>query len=350
MPLRSLHIDAGRTWRGGQRQVLLLAGALRARGGEPLVIGAPHSPLVERAHAAGIATAAAPMRRDWDLRSARRIRAIVRAWNPDIVHAHDARSHAMALLALAGSRTPLVVTRRVTFPPRSVRVKYGPRVSRFIAISHAVARSLTAARVDPGRIDVVYSGVPAARAATPRDWRTELGWPAGSVVAGVVGAMTTEKGIERLHDIAARLAPEAAARTRLVLIGGSARGRLGVGPVEAFQAGFLRDVDAAMAGLDILWHPATAEALGTALLDALALGVPAVAFAVGGIPEILEDGRHGILVHSGDDAAFARAHERLLDSALRRAIGAAGPLRASEFSVERMAESTEQVYRKVLTA
>ncbi|HZK78152.1 MAG TPA: glycosyltransferase, partial [Gemmatimonadaceae bacterium] len=112
---RVLHLDSGQTWRGGQRQVLLLALGLRDRGHEPLLIGAPDSPLVKRAQAAGLAVAAIPMIADWDLRAARRIRARMKAWRADVVHAHDARSHALALLALLGSRTPLVVTRRVVF-------------------------------------------------------------------------------------------------------------------------------------------------------------------------------------------------------------------------------------------
>lgn len=350
MPLRSLHIDAGRGWRGGQRQVLLLARALRDRGGEPLVVGMRHAPLVERAHAAGLATAAAAMQSDWDLRSARRIRALVRTWRPDVVHAHDARAHAMALLALAGRTTPLVVTRRVTFVPRSVRVKYGTRVARFIAISHAVARALVDAGIEPARIDVVYSGVPAPHVAAPRDWRAENGWPADSVVAGVVGAMTAEKGIDRLRAITERLPASAAARTRLVLIGGDEQeGHLRIGRVEAHRAGFVGEIDRAMAGLDLVWHPATSEALGTVLLDSMALGVPPIAFAIGGIPEIVENGREGLLVPPGDVTAFAAAHERLLDPALRSSYRAAGPTRAALFSVERMTECTEQVYQKVLT-
>lgn len=329
--------------------MLLLARELRVRGDEPLVMGVRGAPLVERAHAAGLATAAAPLRSDWDLRSVRRVRALVRAWRPDVVHAHDARAHAIALLALAGSATPLVITRRVTFAPRSVRVKYGTRVDRFIAISHAVERALIAAGVDPARIDVVYSGVPNPTVHRPRDWRAELGWAADTVVVGVVGAMTAEKGVDRLREIGAALTPAAARTTRLVLLGGNERGHGQAGPVELVRAGFVAEVHAGMAGLDLLWHPAISEAFGTVLLDALALGVPPVAFAVGGVPEIVRDGVDGALVAPGDLDGFARAHERLLDPGVRAALAAAGPSRAAEFSVQRMTEGTERVYHKVLT-
>jgi len=349
--LRSLHLDAGRAWRGGQRQVLLLARELRHRGHEPLVVGVANSPLVERAHTAGLATAAVQMRNDWDLRSAKRIRSLVRTWNPDVVHAHDARSHAIALLALTGRRMPpLVVTRRVTFTPRSVRLKYGPRVSRFIAISNAVRDAMMHAGIAGARISVVESGVPTPVVTHRRDWRAELGWPADTVLVGVVGAMTQEKGLDDLHHIIANLSPATAKRTRIIFLGGAPLGRGAIGAVETFRAGFVTEIYDAMAGLDILWHPARDEGLGTSLIDAIALGVPPIAFEIGGIPEIVEDRVQGLLVPAGDIRGFAAAHEGLMSPELRGQLAAAGPARAAVFNVARMTERTERVYEQVLTS
>lgn len=348
--MRSLHIDAGRTWRGGQRQVFLLATALRLHGREPLVVGVAGSPLLERLQSVGIATASMPMRSDWDLRSAKRLRSIIRAWHPDIVHAHDARAHAISLIALAGDNTPLVVTRRVTFPLKSVRVKYGLRVTRFIAISNAVKAAMVRSGVDSQRIDVVHSGVPTPSAASPRDWRTELGWPRNTVLAGVVGAMTAEKGVDAIRQIGTWLSEEALARTRVIMLGGTAKGPVKLGPLRAQQAGFVSDIHNGMAGLDVLWHPSGDEGLGTVLIDALALSLPPIAFDVGGIAEIVESGKNGLLVPLGDTRAFATAHEALMDPAIRGRLGAAGPARAGDFTVEKMTEGVERVYQQILTA
>jgi glycosyltransferase involved in cell wall biosynthesis len=306
--------------------------------------------LLERLQANGIATASIPMRSDWDLRSANRLRSIVRAWRPDIVHAHDARAHAIALIALTGDTTPLVVTRRVTFPPRSVRVKYGPRVTRFIAISHAVRNAMVRAGVDANRIDVVHSGVPAPVVTAPRDWRKELGWSRDIVIAGVVGAMTAEKGIDSLRRIGEWLSTAAVSGTRVVLLGGAARGAVKLGPLRAHQAGFVTDVYNAMAGLDLLWHPAVEEGLGTVLIDALALRLPPIAFDVGGVSEIVETGKNGLLVPPTNTRAFAIAHETLLDAGTREKLASAGPSRAALFSVQAMSEGVEQVYQRILNA
>jgi glycosyltransferase involved in cell wall biosynthesis len=351
MGLRILHIDAGREWRGGQRQVWLLAQGLRARGHEPLVVGIPDSPLLQRLRQRGVAVAAVPMRADWDLRAARRVRALVRAWRPDVVHAHDARAHAIALAALLGSRVPLVVTRRVAFTPKSVRFKYGRRVARFIAISQAVRDAMVRGGVDPRRIDVVFSGVPAPAIVQRRDWRAECDWPADSVLCGVVGAMTAEKGIDLLAEVATRLPEAARAKARLVLLGGQSSGRCNIGGIDAYRAGFVDEIHAAMAGLDVLLHPSSAEGLGTAVIDAMALGVPPVAFAVGGLVELVQHERNGLLVRIGDLAGFADSAARLIsDERLRRRLGNGGPVRAAEFDVDSMVEGTEHSYTSVLAS
>jgi glycosyltransferase involved in cell wall biosynthesis len=349
MALRILHIDAGREWRGGQRQVLLLAHGQRERGHEPLVVGVPDSPLLQRLRTRGVAVAAVPMRADWDLRAARRIRALVRAWRPDVVHAHDARGHALAMTALIGLPVPLVVTRRVAFTPKSVRLKYGRRVARFIAISEAVRDTMVRAGIDRGRIDVVFSGVPVPAVATPRDFRRECDWTSDSVLCGVVGAMTAEKGVDLLGRVAERLTPAQRSRVRLVLLGGSSAGRCRIGGVDAYRAGFVDEIHAAMAGLDVLWHPSSAEGLGTSVIDAMALGVPPVAFAVGGLVELVQHERSGLLVRLGDVDGFAAAAGRLIDDErTRRRLGDAGPQRAAQFDVDSMVRGTERAYEAVL--
>lgn len=354
MQLRSLHLDSGRSWRGGQRQVLLLARSLRDLGDEPLVVAPVHAPLVERAHEAGLATAAAPMRNDWDLRSGKRIRSLVKTWKPHFVHAHDARAHAIALLALAGTDTPLIVTRRVTFRPKSVRLKYGNRVTQFIAISDAVRQSMVDSGVEKNRIEVVHSGVPHPQIESPVDWRSKFGWSRDSVIVGVVGAMTAEKGIDLIEQVVLALPIEAVKRTKFVFLGGKETGlkKIGARPgsagADAYHAGFVTGIYDAMAGLDMLWHPSLEEGLGTSLLDALALKVPPIAFSVGGIPEIIEHDQQGLLAKAGDIQQFAHFHELMLEDSHRKRLADAGPDRADRFSVANMTQKTVQVYERVV--
>lgn len=349
--LRVLHIDSGRKWRGGQRQVLLLAGGLKRRSHHPLILAPPDSPLLRRARLAGLDADAIPMVADWDLRAASAVRARIRESNADIVHAHDARSHAIARVSLIGRDSPpLVVTRRVLFVPKAARFKYGNRVTRFIAVSAAVADAMVEAGIAPHRILVVHSGVEAPPAGlVARDWRSELNWPADSVICGVVGAMTAEKGVAELAGIAEGLAAGTRNRARILLLGGDRFGRIELGGIPAFSAGFVEDIMPAVAGLDVLWHPARAEGLGTSVIDAMALGVPPVAFAVGGIAEVVEDETNGLLVAPGDIGAFAQAADRLIDDALlRRRLAGSARARAGMFSAAAMTEQTEAVYYQLI--
>ena len=346
--MRILHLDSGRHWRGGQRQVLLLAAAQRTQGQEPLVVSAPTSPLGGRLKSLGIASAAVEMRADFDFIAMRRVRRIVSRWRPDIVHAHDARAHAIAMGALIGADVPLVVTRRVPFLPKG-RFKYGSRVAHFIAISRAVRDALMRGGVAADRCTVVYSGVPAPVLGTPRDWRREAGWPADTLLCGLVGAMTAEKGVEQLDDIARHVPSDTRNRLRLVLLGGTATGPGQFGGIAAYRAGFVDDVHNAMAGLDMLWHPSGAEGLGTAVIDAMALGVPPVVFATGGLAELVEADTSGLLAPPGDAQAFARQVVRLAtDAPLRERLAAGGRTRAVQFSVDRMVDGTAAVYDLVL--
>lgn len=347
---RILHVDSGRSWRGGQRQVFLLAAGLRDLGYRTLIVAPTGSPLIRKADQAGLPTYRLTLRGEWDIRSARELRAVAREWDARIMHAHDARSHSIARFALFGKRrTKLVVTRRVVFPPKQVRLKYRHGVDAFIAISNAVKTVMLKAGVPAERIEVVYSGVPAPVVKRPRNWRRERGWPVSSVICGIVGAMTQEKGLDQVSGIARRLPGELFRRTRIVLLGGKGNGVTTISGVESFDAGFVEEVHDAMAGLDVLWHPARSEGLGTAVIDAMALGVPPIAFAVGGLPEVIEDGKSGLLIPAGDVAGFVRAAAALLsDDGLRAMLAEGARQRASEFDSKRMIERTAEVYNRVL--
>jgi hypothetical protein len=292
------------------------------------------------------------MRGTWDLAAARRLRAVVRTWRPDVVHVHDSRAFAIALAALVRRRElPLVVTRRVAHVPRGLGITYGRRVARFIAGSRSVREALIRSGIPPDRVDVVHVGLPAPAVKRPRDWRAECRWPAHAVLCGVAGSGAATA--EHLDAIASLLPPAARERARLLILGGtgSGSGACTIGGVAAFRAGYVDDMHAAIAGLDVLWHLGGGGGLGTAVIEAMALRVPPVAFAVGAIPEVVLDGRTGLLAQGADVRAFAEGAGRLIeDDGLRRRLGARGPARARDFDTRRMVEMTERVYRAALSA
>ena len=126
--------------------------------------------------------------------------------------------------------------------------------------------------------------------------------------------------------------------------GGAAQAR------HVFLAGFRPDVLELLKDFDVFALSSIQEGLCTSLLDAMAASKPAVATAVGGVPEVVADGETGFLVPPKDDTALAEKIVRLLkDADLRRRMGDAGLTRARQhFTVERMVQSTADAYERIV--
>ena len=349
MALRIVLVHSGREWRAAPRQLLLLAQGLREDGHEPLVIAPPDSPLLTRLRTRGLAAAAVRMRGPWDLAAARRMRTLLTTWRADLVHAHDAPAYGLAALALVRRPgVPLLVTRHGAVVHRGWRA-YGERETHVLAGSNAVAESLRRSGVDADLITVVPAGVEEPPVSAARDWHAERGWPADTVVCGLVGARAAGAWLPPLIDAATRLPPDIRARARLILLGGQAAGTGTLGGVTAFRAGFVDEVHAAIAGLDVLLHISPGQGFPLGVAEAMIRGVPPVGVAVGGMTDLVENGRSGLIVPPGDAVAFAQAAARLIgDAELRRTLASGAVARAREFGVRRMVVATEGAYREAL--
>jgi glycosyltransferase involved in cell wall biosynthesis len=114
-------------------------------------------------------------------------------------------------------------------------------------------------------------------------------------------------------------------------------------------AGFQESVYPYLAALTVYVQPALMEGFGIAVLEAMATGKPVVATMAGGLPEIVDNEKTGLLVPPGDPEALATAVLVLLqDPARAAAMGQAGRARAALFSVETMMEQLTQVYGAVV--
>lgn len=115
--------------------------------------------------------------------------------------------------------------------------------------------------------------------------------------------------------------------------------------------GWREDLDSVLKGWQVFVLPSLEEGFGVAALEAMAAGLPVIASAVGGVPELVEDGRTGLLVPPGNSAALAHClRELLLNPEQRLAMGTAGRIRAREcFSSERMVEQISKIYDDLLS-
>jgi len=362
-PLRVAHLDTGRTWRGGQAQVLLLLRALAVRGVVQRLL-APQGPLLERAQAEGFAVERWAPRTEWDVFAAARARALLRAFRADVAHCHSAHAHATGVPAARWAGVPAaLVARRVDFRVRThllSRLKYALRVDRYLCISEGVRAAMRASGIADEKLAVVPSGVDmeevraAGRRPAPR-LRELAGLAPDAEVVGTVASLAPHKNHVLLLE-AAREVLAHRPRAHFVWLGeGECRRALERRRRElsledrVHMLGFREDALALMTQFDVFALSSYLEGLCTSLLDAQALGVPIVATAVGGVPEVVSDGRTGRLVHALEPAAMARAIvEALAEPALRAAWASQARTSVEAFGIERTAERTLAVYRDVL--
>lgn len=358
--MKILHVEAGRHYYGGARQVAHILEGLAARGVDNL-LACPTGSAIAQAAAPYAQVVEIPMGGDADLPMAWRLARLIRATRPDVAHLHSRRgADTWGGLAARLTGTPCVLSRRVDNPeaPWLVALKYR-LYDHVITISEGIRQVLLAEGLAPDMVSCVRSAVDAAPYLAPVDgaaFRAEFGLPADALVVGVVAQLIPRKG--HRHLLAA-LPPLLERFPTLHVV------FFGQGPLAAelkatcatpplagrvHLAGFRRDLPHWLGGLDVLVHPADMEGLGVSLLQAAAGGVPVIASRAGGLPEAVADGLTGLLVPPGDVPALGAALARLLaDPALGRQMGAAGRARIlAEFSVEAMVAGNLAVYERVL--
>jgi glycosyltransferase involved in cell wall biosynthesis len=338
--------------------VLYLSQFLHAHGYDSVVVCPPHSALYERAREAEIPVRALRMRHELDLVAAWQLGRYLRQQRVDILHIHTPHAHTIGLLA--SKLVPavrLVVSRRVDFMPIRNWLsgwKYAHPGVQYLAVSEAVRQVLIASGVPGQRVQTVHSGIDLGRFAALQG--SPSLFPVGTRVLGTVGHLARSKGHQYLLKATALLVREEP-RLGVVIAGeGALRAELeaqaaalGITTHVRFT-GFRRDILALMQGFEIFVFASSSEGLGTAILDAMALGKPVVATRAGGIPEAVQDGMTGLLVPPRDPQALAEAIRSLLrHSEQAQALGEAGRKRVEQyFTVERMACQTLQVYKRIL--
>jgi glycosyltransferase involved in cell wall biosynthesis len=297
-------------------------------------------------------------------RAARDLRRLCRRVNAAVIHANTPRTNLYAGLVARTAKIPAVWHCRNLLEPGmwDTDRRFAWLPARIVCNSAAIAARFTGSPWQD-RVVTIMNGVdlteyrPSVSGAAVRE---ELGWRNRPVIAAI-SRLDPEKGHETLIE-AMRLVLTRVPLARLVIAGRAAVDPVGrhaalqrrvevSGLGEAVRlVGFRRDIPELLAAADICVLPASAEACGRVLLEAMAMAKPVVGTASGGTPEIVSDGATGILVPPADPAAMASALEILLqDPGLACRMGAAGRDRvAAHFSIEVHAERTMKLYADVL--
>ncbi|TSK05923.1 MAG: glycosyltransferase [Geobacter sp.] len=230
------------------------------------------------------------------------------------------------------------------------------RMDRVVLVNHAMLEHPRIAGRRGFTVDVVENGVGASFVPAPVVAPQLLSFCATGAVVGGVGRLSREKGFDILLRAAARLLADGH-DVKVVIIGdGGGRKELEgiVAQLElenrVFMPGYLPDARRYLHLFTLFAMPSLTEGLPMVLLEAMQEGVPVVASAVGGIPELLADGACGVLTQPGDPESVAQGIERVLDEP-KWAVGLARAAQtrvAERYSVEAMAAGYRNVYLKVV--
>ena len=351
---------------GDPRRVQTLAVGLDRTRYEVRILSATRGgSLAEVIAQSGIPVEDLGVRSKGDLGCAFRLWRYLRRTRPTILHAFNFHAGLLArVVGKAAARVPVVIYSEASteLAKRPARIRTDAWTARWadaVYVNAAAIGRVLARRegIPVTQIWTVPTGVDVARFA-PRpvdeNLRSRLGLEQAYRAVVNVGRLAAYKGQEFLI----RAMPEvlrAEPRARLVLVGDGPRrtefeglaATLGVAG-RVILAGEHYDVAPILAGADLFVLPSTEEGLPHALLEAMAMGVPSVATAVGGVPELVEG--CGVLVPPGDPGALARAILDLLGNR-DRALGWARAGRdrvCRSYSLDRMVEATDAMYRALL--
>lgn len=373
-PLRVLLMVTRLELGGAQQVVLDTAAGLDRRSFEVGLAWGPGEILDDRArHIDGLRrfevdSLVRPVAPPTDVRATRALRSVIRDFRPDVVHTHSSKAGVLGRLAahLEGGTavvhtihgwgfTPLqAVPLRAAF--YAVEQLASRWTDHFIAVSRVNRRlGIELGLFDASRCTVIRAGIEIDRfrhAVDDGRTRQRLELPDGAPIVVQVGNFKPQKAPLDFVSMAARVASDRP-DVRFVMVGdGPLRAEaealaraLGVDTRLRF-AGWWDDVPGLLAASTLAVLSSRHEGLPCAVVEALAAGVPVVATAVDGVPEVVHNGRNGLLVPPGNVPALAAAVGRLLaDDELRLRFAAAAPRDLAEFDRDTMVRQQEDLYR-----
>lgn len=372
-PLRILQIIEP-SGGGSGRHFIDLCGGLSERGHHVHAIFSPvraEERFVRELRSRGLARVdAVPMSRapsPSDVSVFRRVSQIRRGAGPfDIVHGHSSKAGGVARLRFPGRHTPRVYTPHAfrTMDPTlgsAGRLVYGGvevLLGRFfsdhiICVSDEEYRHALAVGIPADRLSVVVNGVSPPPEIERDSIRARLGIPEAAFVFGFVGRLSPQKAPERLVQAFGQIADRFSGAHVLMIGSGELDGEV---RAEIARCGasdrvhLAQDISGpvAMAAFDALVMSSRYEAMSYVMLEAAAAGKPIVTTDIGGAATVVKDGENGRIVANDDDTtALADAMLTLSEPAVRSRFTTAALARRSGYSVDRMIDLTETVYRRL---
>lgn len=340
--MRILFIFHDHGFGGIQQHILLLMGGLREGGHEVIFVGPRDSWMGDRCAERGFPVYHLAMHGMFDLFSHLKFRHFLRTWKPDIIHAHGVRG---SKYALAADPARTICTMHATHPAW----KYLRKCNRIIAVSKAVRSTLVAEGCPETRIRVIYNAIPDSPRGDRAALRRELGIPPDAFAIVNAGRFIFDKG----QDVLLKAFPCLPSSAELYYVGDTATpfGQEIVSQAHQSRIHFLGyrgDLPHILPAFDLYALNSRREACPVGMIEACAAGLPIVASEIGGIPEIIENGKSGLLVPPDDPDELGTAISLLMRDGMKAtALGLAARQQFLEkFTLDKMVAATLAVYQE----
>lgn len=364
--MKILHINSADAWGGGEVHVALLCKELSNNGHDIVLTCRPASAINKHFREMQVSVLNLPLKGAGDIYSAFYIANYCRKHSIEIIHAHLGRDYWLAFFVkLLCGTVKVVFTRHLLFPLKNhlIHQMMYRKADAVIAVSKAVEKVIKSSGfVDSDRLKTVYNGIVVENFANvPQGClRQELGFDVATSIIGIIGQISPHKG----QDVFLRSIPlimKNNPNSKFVVVGdGSRQGdyilqlknltmQLGI-TEHVFFLGPRRDIPQIMKDLDVFVSASRSESFGLVLVEAMASGVPVVAADAGGISEIIEHGKSGLLFSIDDEGMLAGGVCSVLNNPLlaKKYSENAVSRVHSLFSVKSMTEQTMRIYRQVL--
>jgi glycosyltransferase involved in cell wall biosynthesis len=358
-----LHVDPDPGWRGGQQQAFYLHQGMLARGLKSGFVCNPGSELAQRLERGSLACYPIRHRFEADLFAAIRLACYARKAGYNVLHLHS--SHALSWGIMAKLFYPslkLVASRRVDFHISGnllSRFKYcSGMLNAVVAISENIHKVLLEDGIPEAKIRLIYSGVDIHKydqsEVSPK-YRNQWQIDDSAIIVGTVAAFVAHKDY-RNFVTAAAIALRSNPSLHFVAVGDGVQKamieelakELGISDKISFT-GFQSNVGAHLKAFDIFVMASKKEGLGTSVLDAMSVGLAVIGTRAGGIAEMIEDGKSGLVVDARNSEALAGAILRLAnDKELRATLGRGALSRVCDFDKEHMVDSNIRLYQSLL--
>ena len=350
-----LELESSKGWGGQEKRTARLVNSLDKNNFKVFWAVQPNSELLKRRNEINADFFEVPIRKSYDLLALWKVIKIVKENHIDIIATHSGKDGWIGALAGLFTKAKVIRTRHLQTPISS-SISYNLN-DHVVTVSSQVKEYLISRGVKKEKVSVIYTGIDTEKfyPSEKTNIKEELGLAKDTIIIGIVAVLRAAKRHRDLIEAFMNIQTDKDIAIAII----------GTGPQEAnianlitskhlttkvFMLGHREDIDKLIPSFDIFVLPSNMEALGTAILEASACGIPCVGSRVGGIPECIKNNESGFLFEKENITQLTDVLTTLInDEALRKQFGHnARKLVEEHFSVLKMTQATETLYKKII--